>query len=309
MPKSLTPTDILCGEFLKNASQITNSVEPIKVLRARAYQIRDSNVLIRASILGKNNRYFFGLNYIHVEEMANLDNPFIAFICGSTENLIIFPAKVLFDYLPSISHDRNGEYKISFDKGLNLVLTGKNNRVSCNEFINAWGLITNPAAVLGSKSTAEESLHNVLQGRLLEIGNIRGFQTFCPNKSKTFNGKPLGAIATLKDCPALQFSEYGVLRQIDVLWFRERGNNFIPECGFEVELSTGTWSGVGRLATLIDYANTRLFVISDDVKKYLQVLNTFSDFKPRYNHVPTNLVSDLYSAELGLRDLRETIGI
>lgn len=309
MPKTLTPTDILCNEFLKNASRITKSVEPIKVLRARAYQIRDSNVLIRASLLGKNNRYFFGLNYIHVEEMANLDNPFIAFICGSVENLVIFPAKVLFDYLPSISHDRNGEYKINFDKDLNLVLNGRNNRISCKDFINEWDLITNPTTISRQKNTAEESLHNVLQGRLLEIGNIRGFQTFCPNKSKTFNGKSLGNIATLKDCPSLQFSEYAVLRQIDVLWFRERGANFIPECGFEVELSTGTWSGVGRLATLIDYTNARLFVISDDTKKYQQVLNAFADFKPRYNHVQTSLVSDLYSAELGLRDLRVKIGI
>jgi len=309
MPKILTPTDILCSEFLKTASQITKSVEPIKVLRARAYQIRDSNVLIRASLLGKNNRYFFGLNYIHVEEMANLENPFVAFICGSVENSVIFPAKVLFNYLPSISHDRNGEYKISFDKDLNLVLSGRNNRVNCEDLINKWDSITTPTTISSSKNTAEESLHNVLQGRLLEIGNIRGFQTFCPNKSKTFNGQPLGNIATLKECPPLQFSEHDVLRQIDVLWFRERGSKFIPECGFEVELSTGTWSGVGRLATLIDYANTRLFIVSDDTKKYQQVLNAFSDFKPRYNHVQTNLVSDLYSAELGLRDLRVKIGI
>jgi hypothetical protein len=309
MPRILTPTDILCNDFLKNASEITKSVAPIKVLRARAYQIKDANVLLRASLLGKNNRYFFGLNYIHVEEMANLDNPFIAFICGAVEHSVIFPAKILFDYLPSISHDRNGEYKINFDNNLNLILNGRNNRVSCKEFINSWNLITDPNLMLSHKSTAEESLHNVLQGRLLEIGNIRGFQTFCPNKSKKFNGKPLAQISTLQECPPLQFSEHDVLRQIDVLWFRERGSNFIPECGFEVELSTGTWSGVGRLATLLDYANTRLYVISDDVKKYSQVLNAFADFKARYNHVQTDLVSDLYSAELGLRDLRVKIGI
>lgn len=309
MPKDPAPTDALCKDFLNQAIKITNSVEPIKVLRARAYQIKDSNVLLRASLLGKNNRYFFGFNYIHVEEMANLDNPFIAFICGAVDRSIILPAKILFDYLPSLSHDRNGEYKISFDKDLNLILNGRNNRVSCKEFINSWNLITNPSLILSHKSTAEESLHNILQGRLLEIGNIRGFQTFCPNKTKKFNGTPLAQIATLQECPPLQFSEYDVLRQIDVLWFRERGSNFIPESGFEVELSTGTWSGVGRLATLLDYANTRLFVISDDAKKYNQVLNTFSDFKARYNHVQTELVSDLYSAELGLRDLRVKIGI
>lgn len=309
MSRILTPTDLLCDEFLKNIKHISQNVEPIRVLRARAYQVMESNVLIRASLLGKSNRYFFGLNYIHVEEMANLDNPFIAFICGSKENTVIIPAKSLFDYLPQISHDKNGEYKINFDKELNLILNGRKNRISCKNFIGAWHLITTPPKFLKEKHSIEESFHTILQGRLLEIGNIRGFQTYSPNKSKVFNGKTLSSISTLKDCPQLQFSQYNILRQIDVLWFRERGYNFIPECGFEVEISTGTWSGVGRLATLLDYANTRLFVISDDIKKYNQVITTFSDFQSRYNHVQTTHISELYAAELSLRDLRMKIGL
>ena len=40
-------------------------------------------------------------------------------------------------------------------------------------------------------NSIEESLHSVLQGRLTEIGNIRGYHTFCPDKSKKFNEKNL----------------------------------------------------------------------------------------------------------------------
>jgi hypothetical protein len=149
----------------------------------------------------------------------------------------------------------------------------------------------------------------VLQGRLIEIGNIRGYQTFCPNKSKKFNGKQLSEIATLRSCPELQFADYDVLRQIDVLWFREKGAKYIPECGFEVELSTGTWSGFGRLATLIDYTGTRLYVISDEIRRYQQVIGSFSDYQRRYKHIPTFLVGELYSAERGLRELRDEIGL
>jgi len=36
-------------------------------------------------------------------------------------------------------------------------------------------------------NTVEDSLNSILQGRLLEIGNIRGYHTYCPNKSKIFN--------------------------------------------------------------------------------------------------------------------------
>ena len=240
MAKSPNPTDILFEAFLEKARTISPAIEPVRVLRARTYQILDANVLIRASLLGKNRRYFFGINYIHVEEIANLDNPLIAFICGSLERTVILPAKILFEQLPSISHDRNGEYKIVYDSDLNLVLNGRNNRVDCSRFVDAWELISNPPAQQGEKSTAEESVHTIVQGRLLEIGNIRGYQTYCPNKSKKFNGKQLVDIATLKTCPSLQFSQYNLLRQIDVLWFRERGQNYIPEYGFEVEISTGT---------------------------------------------------------------------
>ena len=105
-----------------------------------------------------------------------------------------------------------------------------------------------------SNITVEESLHSIIQGRLIEIGNIRGLRTFCPDKSKKFNDIKLGELTNLSKCPELQFSDYDLLRKIDVIWFREKGNHLIPENAFEVELSTGTWSGVGRLATLITAA-------------------------------------------------------
>lgn len=309
MEKALSPTEFLAQQFLRKARELGQDVEPIRVLKARAYKILDANVLIRAAVASKQNRYFFGLNYIHAEEVANLDNSFFVFICGSIDRIIVLPAQVLINQLPLVSHDRNGEYKINFDADCNLVLKGRNNRLDCKHFFNAWSLISNPPTLVGQKSSAEESLHSVIQGRLLEIGGNRGLQTFCPNKSKRFNGRPLAELATLKTCPQLQFSDYELLRQIDVLWFREKGSNLIPECAFEVELSTGTWSGVGRMATLIDYAATRLYVISDEAKKYKQVMSAFAEFQSRYKHIQTHLIGDLYAAELSLKELRFQIGL
>ena len=74
--------DVLFEEFLNQAQQLKATIDPIRVLRARVYQIGNANVLIRAAGNSVNNgRYFFGINYITLEEMANLENPFIAFIC------------------------------------------------------------------------------------------------------------------------------------------------------------------------------------------------------------------------------------
>jgi hypothetical protein len=310
MDRKISPSDLLAKSFLEMAKQFNANVELIKVLKSRTYKIGEANVLVRAASDG-NRRYFFGINYITVEEIANLENPFIAFICGSVERTIIIPAKLLFKHLDQISHDRNGEYKINIDQDLNIVLSGRGNRLECKSFINNWDLLLSPPIFEENEKpkTVEESLHSVLQGRLLEIGNIRGYQTFCPDKSKKFNDRNLEEISTLKTCPKLQFSDYELLRQIDVIWFKPRANNFIPEYAFEVELSTGVWSGVGRMATLMDYSNVGLYVIANDSKKYSQVVNAFTEYQNRYKFIANDLVGELYSAELNLKQLRIGIGL
>jgi len=310
--KRKSPTDTLVDKFLQQVQKIHINTELIKVLKARVFKIANANVLIRAasSPVGLNGNYFFGINYITVEEMANLDNPFVAFICGDLNSVVIIPASILFNNLKFISHDRNGEYKILIDKSFNIALKGRNNRILCKDFINNWDiLLTTQSNNKTEKESIEESYHSILQGRILEIGNVRGFQTYCPNKSKIFNGRKLAEIATLESCPDLQFSDYELLKQIDVLWFKDKGNHLIPECAFEVELSTGTWSGVGRMASLIDYSNVRLYVISDNSKKYNQVINVLPTLQNRYKYISTDIIGDLYSSELQLKELREKIGL
>lgn len=308
MTTSKSAAESLANEFLQLARKFQANVELIKVLKSRTYKIAQANVLIRAATEGISGRYFYGLNYLTAEEMNNLDNPFIAFICGSVERVLIVPAKLLFKYLPQISHDRNGEYKINIDRDLNIALSGKANRLNCAEFINAWELLLKPYELSSIQNSIEESLHSVIQGRLIEIGNIRGFHTFCPDKSKKFNDIELGKITSLNKCPDLQFSDYDLLRKIDVIWFREKGKHFIPENAFEVEISTGTWAGVGRLSTLIDYENVGLYIISDTPKKFEQVIKTL-DFHKRYNHLKSESIGDLYSAEKNLKELRISVGL
>lgn len=308
MAKKITPSEKLVLEFLELAKSFQADYELIKVLKSRTYHIANANVLIRVSCEG-NRRYFFGLNYLCAEEMVNLENPFIAFICGSIDRTIIIPAKTFFAYLPQISHDRNGEYKINIDQNLNIVLAGRGNRLDCSKFINNWKLLlTPPNQDKISSTSVEESLHSIIQGRLLEIGNIRGYETFCPDKTKTFNEKPLQDISTLDKCPDLQFSNYELLRQIDVLWFKSKGNYYIPQFAFEVELSTGVWSGVGRMSTLLDYEAVPLYIISNDKRLYEKVMST-NEHQARYHFIQNDSLGDLYAAEKSLKELRYEIGL
>ena len=129
-------------QFLDKAKLLNAEVEPIKVLKTNTSKIGKASILIRtASDLGK--RFFFGINYINAEEIYNLDNSFIAFICGSIDQTVFIPADILIKHLPQISHDRNGEYKINFSRDLNLVLKGKRNLLDCSGYINNWDSVLN----------------------------------------------------------------------------------------------------------------------------------------------------------------------
>lgn len=138
---------------------------------------------------------------------------------------------------------------------------------------------------------------------MLEIGNIRNYTTYCPDKSKTFNKRRLDDIASLKQCPQLQFTDYKSVKNIDVIWFRKINNGYYPDYAFEVELTTGVWSGFGRLASFREY-NTKLFVITNDDKKYNQVLNSFPDLTNRYMNIVPEKIGLLYSAEINLIRMR-----
>lgn|SRR3989304_7060478 len=304
----ITNTDRLLYEFLDFTKRHISEAELYKVLKSRTYKISEANVLIRTASEGNRN-YFFGINYLTIEEISNLENPFIAFICGSIKSVLILPAKLLFRELHNISHDRNGEYKINIDKELNIILKGRGNRLSCKNYINNWDILKESSQKSGVYSNPEESLHSVLQGRIIDIGNIRGFKTYCPDKSKKFNDKALVDLTTLRECPELQFSDHNLLRNIDVLWFEPKGKNLVPAKAFEVELSTGTWSGVGRMSTLLDYSNVNLYVISNDKKKFKQVLGTLPLIHDRFTHIDSSLIGELYSAELQLKELRLDIGL
>lgn len=299
----MKPQKELIEKFLQKVGEQRINVNPIKVLRTNTYSVGNANVLVRtASDLG--HRYFFGLNYINAEEVYNLENSFVAFICGDIEKTILVPTDVLISHLPEISHDRNGEYKINFTRDLNLVLKGRNQRLDCSPYIDNWNLLTSSASKDATLIKPEESIHSLIQGRLIDIGNIRGYSTYCPDKSKTFNRIKLGQIITLDECPKLQFSDYELLRKIDVLWFRKANNGYYPVYAFEVEISTGVWSGFGRLATLRDY-DTRPYIVTNEDKKFHQVIAQFPEIKSRFIHVIPDQVGLLYSAEKNLIAMRQ----
>jgi hypothetical protein len=185
---SLSVAKRLLTEFLSEATRYNGGMLPNKVAITNTFSIGIANVLVRtASDLGK--RYFFGLNYLNAEEIINMENAFIAFICGDIQHVVFIPASKIAELIPQFSHDRNGEFKINFTRDYQMVLNGQNNRFDSRHFINNWSLLNDRNLLKAAVGNPLDTIHSLIQGRLIELGRLKGWDTFCPNKSWTFNGK------------------------------------------------------------------------------------------------------------------------
>ena len=112
----------------------------------------------------------------------------------------------------------------------------------------------------------KEYAHSFFQGLVVEIGNLKGFQTFVPaqDKNKPFSQKKLGEVAKLSDF--YQFTYEEVLRQaltIDVTWFNER---MYPSAFFEIEHSTDIHRSLLKFMEFQDF-RVEFHIVADQHRK------------------------------------------
>jgi hypothetical protein len=91
---------------------------------------------------------------------------------------------------------------------------------------------------------AREYSHYFFQGLVVEIGNLKGFQTFVPSqdKNKPFAQQKLGEVTSISKLYEFTYEE--VLRKaqtIDVTWFNGRK---YPNSFFEIEHSTDIYNSL-----------------------------------------------------------------
>lgn len=135
-----------------------------------------------------------------------------------------------------------------------------------------WALESERKAVLNQLELNDVSVkdkkfnHSYYQGLLLEIGNLKNFETFVPHqdKNKPFLSRKLSDISTLKEFYSFTYdSLLKRARTIDVSWFNQRR---LPECFFEVEHSTPMQNS---LLKFLDFADFRIkfFIVADEVRR------------------------------------------
>lgn len=130
----------------------------------------------------------------------------------------------------------------------------------------------------------DQMTHEEIEGLLLRLGNMLGFDTYTADRSsRTKKGEELGNLCTLKEIPAFTLPEFlNTVKQIDVIWFKEK----YPKYCFEVEHTTDITKGLLRLYHVRHIAGSSLFIVGPSSKQ--------SKFESELRKDPFNKIKERY---------------
>ncbi len=163
-----------------------------------------------------------------------------------------------------------------------------------------------------NKIVKEEFDHSYYQGLLVEIGNLRKFETFVPyqDKNKKYLGKNLNDVISIKKF--YEFSYDSIIRKaqtIDVSWFNIRK---MPVYFFEIEYSTNIQNSLLKFNELQDF-NSKFFIIADSIRKKefegKVSLSAFLEIKERVKFMDYKSLSEWHSSEYKILSIRDNFNI
>lgn len=129
-------------------------------------------------------------------------------------------------------------------------------------------------------SIPKNEVHGYLEGMLIEIGNMKGFDTYTPDKNIIFNGKRLSEITHYDTIPKFTYLDrLKKILQIDVIWFKDG----YPVKTFDVENSTDFTKALLRCYQL-KYFKTTYFMVAEKKKENI--------FKDRITTEPFNEIKE-----------------
>jgi len=153
--------------------------------------------------------------------------------------------------------------------------------------------------------------HTYYQGLVVQIGNLKRFETFVPaqDKNRRFLAKEtLGSLASLT--ALYPFSYPNIIRRantIDVIWFNTRR---MPSSIFEIEHSTNIKDSLIKFVELQDFRIEMFIIAPPTRKRQFQDTITLSAFEPIKNFVrflSYPQLSQLHSRVFKLKALEDKI--
>lgn len=145
-------------------------------------------------------------------------------------------------------------------------------------------------------TTAQTELtHEVIEGVLLSLGNLLGYETYTPDKSRIYNGTNMGDISTLNEIPSFTYPRIlNIVKGVDVIWFRDG----YPQYCFEVEHTTNITEGLLRLYQIRGIP-IKFFIISPSsrIKKFEREIlkDPFYKIRDRYSFRSYDTLLEFYS--------------
>lgn len=148
--------------------------------------------------------------------------------------------------------------------------------------------------------------HSYFQGLLLEIGQLRGYDTYIPpqDKNKLFLNKKLWSISTIDKI--FKFSYDNIIsraKTVDVIWFNERK---LPNSFFEVEHSTDIQNSLLKFNDLQDfYSNFYILSAFDRKREFEQKISysAFKEIKKRVQFIDYEFISALHTKSFELEKI------
>ncbi|TAK62497.1 MAG: hypothetical protein EPO24_04880 [Bacteroidetes bacterium] len=155
----------------------------------------------------------------------------------------------------------------------------------------------------------DEFNHSYFQGLLIEIGNLKKFETFIPNqdKNKLFLQQSLKDVATLDHFYYFTYDHIiDRAKSIDVTWFNTRK---MPQAFFEVEHSTDFKNSLLKFVELQDF-NVDFRIVADKTRERqfhsALTFHAFQSIMHRVKFITYDIVSELHTktVELSLIEQR-----
>jgi len=144
------------------------------------------------------------------------------------------------------------------------------------------------------KKIPKEIIHTYIEGMLIEIGYLSGFQTYTPDFYKIFNGKYLSELADYTEIPKFTYEDCLTdIKEIDVIWFKDG----FPVKTFDVENSTRFSMALQRVYEL-RYFKTNFYMVANQLKERDFIKKAeksiFKEVKDNTNFVSYNETFELY---------------
>lgn len=183
-----------------------------------------------------------------------------------------------------------------------------------------WALTSERRAVLEKLSLdgdaasprAEAFNHSYYQGILVEIGNLKDYETFVPHqdKNKPFLERRLSEVSTLKEFHSFTYdSLLKRARTVDVSWFNRRK---LPKAFFEVEHSTDMKNS---LLKFVDFQDFRInfFIVADAARRreFQDKITspTFSPIQDMVRFLDYEKLAEMHSKLLASLPLEKELGL